>query len=246
MAADLEKAVARVIVGSVAVDATIEEVHTYSSSITDYLVETGSTLSNNRRKNPDKLRLVVLITDHPIDEPASHADGVVMAPKSVRYRQKKDLTFSVFGTTVSAPGPLNLVTSEQEEKELTATAPSAQLSRVQAVYDEFQRMHEDGDIFDVITAYRVFPSMGIESLSVPRKNEAAIEFTLELKAIRYATARRTTIVFSKLPAAQKKTSKGKQTPVVVTDAKRKSGLAHLADDGVDAITNLGKKLLGGG
>lgn len=246
MAADPEKTVARVIVGNVAVDATIEEVHTYSSSITDFLIETGSTLSNNRRKNPNKLRLVVLITDHPIDEPASHADGVVMAPKSIAYRQKKDLSVSAYGYTVSAPGPLNLVTSEQEEKELSATALSAQLTRVQAVYDEFERMHEDGDIFDVITAYRVFESMGVETLTVPRKNEAAIEFTLELKATRFATARRTTIVFSKLPAAQKKTSKGKQTPVVVTDAKRKSALAHIVDDGVDAAVNAGKKLLGGG
>jgi hypothetical protein len=237
MAADLDKAVARVIVGNVAVDATIDEVHTYSSSITDYLVETGSTLSSNRRKNPDKLRLTVLITDHPIDEPASHADGVVMGPKSIKYHQKKDLSVGAYGYTLSAPGPLNLVTSEQEEKELSATGPSAQLTRVQAVYDEFQRMHEDGDIFDVITAYRVFPSMAIESLSAPRTNEAAIEFTLDLKAIRYATARRTALVFSKLPAAHKKVSKGKQTPVVVTDEKRKSFLARVVD--------AGKGLMGG-
>lgn len=228
MAADLDKAVARVIVGQVAVDATIEETHTYSSSITDYMVETGETLSSNRRKNPDKLRLTVLITDHPIDEPASHADGVVMGPQSIKYRQKKDLSVSGYGYTLSAPGPLNLATSEQEEKELTATGPSGTLTRVQAVYDEFRRMHDEGDIFDVITAYRVFESMAIESLSAPRTNEAAIEFTLELKSIRFATAQRTVMVVSKLPAAQKKVSKGKQTPEVVTDPKlAQSGLVKL-------------------
>lgn len=225
MAADREKLVAKVIIGNVAVDATIEEVHTYSSSITDYLVETGSTLSNNRRKNPDKLRLTVCITDHPIDEPASHADGVVMTGLSIQYRQKKDLSVSAYGESLTVPGPLNLLTSEVEEKQVIGTAPSAPLTRVQAVYDEFRRMHDDGYIFDVITAYRVFPSMGIETLSLPRTAEASIEFALELKAIRYATARRITMVFSKLPAAAKKTSKGKQTPKVVTDpAKQQSVL----------------------
>jgi hypothetical protein len=242
MAADREKIVARVIVGNVAVDATMEEVHTYSSSITEYLVETGGSLSDNRRKNPDKLRLTVVITDHPIDEPASHADGVVMAARTVTYRQKKDITVSPFGINLTVPGPLNLLTNEQEEKQLTTTAASAPLTRVQAVYDEFQRMHDEGDVFDVITAYRVFAQMGIESLSVPRVAEAAIEFTLDLKAVRYATARRIAMVFSSLPAAQKKTSKGKQTPKVVTDEKRKSALARIADDGAAAVTNL----LGGG
>lgn len=238
MAADREKSVARVIVGNVAVDATIEETHTYSSSITDYLVEDGSSLSDNRRKNPDKLRLTVLITDHPIDEPASHADGVTMSPSTVTYRQKKELTATLFGVTVTAPGPLSLLTNEVEEKELSVVAASAPLSRVQAVYDELRRMHDEGQIFDVITAYRVFPAMAIESISAPRQAEAAIEFTLELKAIRYATARRIALVFSKVPAAHKKVSKGKQTPKVVTDEKRKSALLKLG--------GLVGDLLGGG
>lgn len=240
MAVDRERTVARVLIGDIAVDATIEEVHTYSASITDRMVETGASISENRRKNPDKLRLVVCVTDHPIDEPASHADGVSMVSSSLEYRQKKELSVTAFGVTATVPGPLNLFTSEEEVKRLPVVGPSAPLSRVQQVYDELRRMHDDGEVFDVVTSYRVFESMGIENLSVPRVAEAAIEFALELKTVRYATVRRIAVIFSKVPAAHKKTSKGKQTPKVVTEEEKKKKLksfaANLVDKGLSALT----------
>jgi hypothetical protein len=236
-----ERSVARVLVGSVAVDACVEEVHSYSATITDHPVEEGANVADHRRRNPDKLRVVVVITDHPIDDPASHADGARIVPTTIEYKQKRELSTTVFGRTVAAPGPLNLLTTGgdptlgYETRRFSANALSSPLARSQQVYDELRRMHEEHAVFEVVTSYRVFDNVTIESMSVPRAAEAGLEFTLELRQLTFAVARRVAVTLSRVEASKTKVAKGKQTAKVAEEPALKSSLATILDGAASVL-----------
>lgn len=52
--------------GAVQLDASIDESHTHANAVTQFPVEVGVDITDHVRRQPDKLRIRGLVTDHPI------------------------------------------------------------------------------------------------------------------------------------------------------------------------------------
>lgn len=63
----------------ISVDASIEETHNSSALVTEHAVEEDTNISDHVRPENDRFSVEMMITNHPIRQPGSHADGATSA-----------------------------------------------------------------------------------------------------------------------------------------------------------------------
>src|SRR5262245_60445383 len=66
---------ANLTIGTIWIDVSISESHSLSASVTDHPVEQGVNIVDNIRPEPRTVEIEGLVTNHPTEQPRSHAGG---------------------------------------------------------------------------------------------------------------------------------------------------------------------------
>lgn len=157
-------------IGSIFLDASIDEGHSMTAQATSHPVETGSNISDHVHTDPRMVRIDGLITNHPIDLPGSHAAGVQIADKEFEWTEQP----SIGGVQLGGPGVIggivggvvSAVGADVHKGSAKGFEPS--FDRVQDVWKEFEAIHNEGRVVDIVTTLHVYHNMVIESLDVQR------------------------------------------------------------------------------
>lgn len=65
-------------IGSIWIDVSISETYALSAEVSDHPVERGVDVTDNIRPTPRTIRIEGLVTNHPIEQPQSHASGATI------------------------------------------------------------------------------------------------------------------------------------------------------------------------
>jgi len=105
-------------------------------------------------------------------------------------------------------------------------------SRSQAVWNRLEQLHNTPALVTAYTSLKVYDSMAIESVSVPRnaRNANGLEFTVSLKRIRLVKNKQTTVVVASDTRAQPPKKTGTQQ-AQQPDQEPKSLAVQLAEKG---------------
>ena len=149
-------------IGELQLDATIQEVHEYRNEISEYPIEDGSVLSDNIRLMPDTLQMTGFITNSPVTPGQDNkAEVVTMDNGKVEVKNFK------------REGQNNNVEFAQDV-----------LLRVSG--RRIQGANVEPELVTVVTGLRVYDSMAIENLRMPRDASTglALRFECTLKKVK--------------------------------------------------------------
>lgn len=184
---------ARVSLDTFTIDCTLTEALDLEADISEFEVESGSNISDNRRTKPIEISISGIVSDTPIQETSLIAEAVRLAA-----------------------GPLNIAIDAFNA--LTNTSVAASISsqafyKLQSLF-EFGSLGSDNGLFSVVTSFRVYDNMTIKSLRFTRdaKTGKALVFTCSLREIRSVTTA-TTFIFSP-PMLQSPVNAGTKSPGV--------------------------------
>lgn len=183
----------RVSLDTFTIDCTLTEAIDLEADVSEFEVETGSNISDNRRTKPAEISLAGVVSDTPIGDTSLIAEAVRLAA-----------------------GPLNIALDAF--RGLTSSSGAASISsqafyKLQSLFEFGSLATEDGT-FTVTTSFRVYDNMVVKSLRFTRdaKTGKALVFTCTLREIRTVTTA-TTFIFS--PAMlQAPTNAGTKSPGV--------------------------------
>ena len=193
-------------IGDVIIDATLNEVIDYSSSITDHPTQNKSSISDHIFKQPLKVKIEGYITDSPI-----RLMGLFETPL-----QSNSLESLIGNIKNTLPFYSNQRPSSQG-------------------YFALKQIYEDRSLITVVTKFESFPDMAIESLSFNSDEDTGgrLSFSAELKQIVYARAINSINVNVQNADLQKITSPLVNNGVIPNASeKAKSWLASSFDNGI--------------
>lgn len=157
-------------IGSIALDASVDEAHTMTATATSHPVETGSNITDHVHQDPRMIRIEGFITNHPIQKPPSQAEGVREVQKEFTWKADPDIPL----VQVGGPGIIGGVTGAiasavgADLHSATATGFEPLFDRVQDVYEEMEAIYNESRVIDIVTSLKVYFNMVIESLEVVR------------------------------------------------------------------------------
>lgn len=213
-------------IGTVAVDASMNELHQLSGEATEHPVESGSNISEHFRMKPRQFRIDGMITNHPIKKPGSQVGGVTEVQKEFTWEANPQILGMEVGGAGIIGGALGVVASATGINQHTGTAKgfSPDFDRVTDTFDEFEIMMTLGEPIEIYTALRVYENMVIESFEVDRNKStaSALKFTANAKQIRTVeTQFAQSIPDSLVERGKPKKNRGKKankTPDAATEA----------------------------
>jgi hypothetical protein len=146
-------------IGDVVIDATLNEVIDYNSTITQHPIENKSSITDHIFKNPLKIKIEGYITDSPI-----RLMGLFETPL-----QNNSLSSLIGNIKNTLPF-------------YSADKPSSQ------GYFALKRLYETRSLITVVTKYESFPDMAIEALNFNSDEDTGgrLSFSAELIQVIYA------------------------------------------------------------
>ncbi len=162
-------------IGSISLDASLSEVHSLSSEVTEHPVESGGTIADNVRKKPRMVRIEGFITNHPIDLPQSHVDGVSKVDKEFTWKADPDIPLVQIG----GPGIIGAATGAiasaigADLHSSSALGFEPDFDRVQDVLEELNAIWEERRVIDIVTTLQVYHNMVLGSLDITRDSRHA-------------------------------------------------------------------------
>lgn len=199
-------------IGDVVIDATLNEVIDYSSTITEHPIENKSSISDHIFKKPLKLKIEGYITDSPI-----RLMGLFETPL-----QSNSLDSLIGNIKNTLPF-------------YSANKPSSQS------YFALKSLYETRSLITVVTKYESFTDMAIESLSFASDEDTGgrLSFTAELLQVVYAKVSNSVNVNTENVALSRITSPRVDMGVVPNASeKAKSWLASGFDGVSNFVSNL--------
>jgi hypothetical protein len=151
-------------IADVVIDATLSEVVTLSSTITEHPIETKESISDHIFKNPLKIKIEGYITDSPLK-----VMGLLELPLQSNSVDK-------LINNVKSFLPFNM-----------AAKPSQQ------AYQLLKQLHADRQLMSVVTGFEAFGNMAIEKLEFKSDTDTGerLEFSAELVQINFASVKKT-------------------------------------------------------
>lgn len=181
----------RVELDTLTIDCTLSETIEMEAEVSEFEVEAGSNITDNRRTKPVEISIAGVISDTPIDKS--------LIAEALRL----------------AAGPLNIpIDALGALKGLGSAAASISSQafyKLQSLF-EFGSLASDDGTFTVLTSFRSYDRMTIKSLRFARdaKTGKALAFTCTLKEIR--TVATSTTALPSLPMLQAPLDLGTKTP----------------------------------
>lgn len=201
-------------------DASIREVHTSSSTVTDHPVETGSNIADHIRPDPDALTMEAVISNSPHFLPVDHAGAIALVEKQVQGAQitagravnSVPLAGGAVGLVSSfAPIPTGVLGKIGLSKYDTAVVQgfSAEFDRVTECYKELLRIRAEGQLVRILTTLRAYDNMAMTGLEVTREAASgnALQLSLAFKNVRFGETKNEPV--PKIPVKPKE--KGTET-----------------------------------
>lgn len=219
-------------IGTVVVDASVNEVHSLPATVTEHPVEQGADVTDHVRLQPLSLTIQGLITNNPIGKPNSQADGIDFEQKTFEWEAAPLLTAGVLGAIVG--GVTDLLGLDQREAE--ARGFTQPFNRVGDVFQEFERLQREAEVITITTPLATYDNMVIENVDANMSAEAggSLPFTLSARQVRIVSTQ--TVAAPPDPKdarGEGRTSGGKaptKEDVTPSDGKKTSFLAA----GIDA------------
>lgn len=152
--------------GGFEIDATINEVHEFSATVTQSQIEDGSTISDHIIINPIRLNLEGVITETPISFITSALTAGASALSS-----NIPSKFGAAAATLGGASLSGLLTSSRSPDD---------------VYKVLKELFEKREPFTVVTGLTVYDNMVFTSLSIPRSAQygRAIKFSATLEQLK--------------------------------------------------------------
>jgi hypothetical protein len=205
---------------SLEIDATTNEQHDATNTVTDHPVEKGANIADHVRPDPDVLSVTGTISNTPIHLPKDHNGGAREASSFISASWKgsdsRGTAHGVTKTLGDLPLPIpHLIAAIPigggDEAHIGRVVPGGQsganvktfstpFDRVKDCDQALLKIRNDGTLCRVITDLRTYEDMAITSYSVPRTPEQgdALVFTIAFKHIAAGTA-----AVTKIPALNK-------------------------------------------
>lgn len=202
---------------SLEIDATTNEQHDASNTITEHPVEKGVSIADHIRPEPDLLTTQGVISNTPIFLPKDHVDGA------------KQTVVEVEGVAPSVRVPLPVVGSLVGNISIAPTPKGHVMGfdpafdRVAACYEALLEIRNKGILATVITTLRQYENMGMVSLAVTREAASgnSLQFTIQWKQVRFGATENVPV--PKIPRNKK--DKGTKVPEAAEpDTERASAL----------------------
>jgi len=195
-------------------DASVREVHTATSTVTDHAVERGSNVADHIRPDPDSLTIEGVISNTPHFLPIDHMGAVILEDKQVRGAEQtiSDGVGSVpllggalgFGAS-QLPIPTGVLGRIGVGRYDTAlvTGFSAEFDRVTECYKELLRMRAEGQLVRILTTLRAYDNMAMTSLEVTREAASgnSLQLSLAFRNVRFGETKNEPV--PKIPVAAK-------------------------------------------
>lgn len=163
----------------ICLDASVSEVHSGGSQVTEHQIEKGSNVTDHIRPLPAQLSIEAVITNTPILNFGSLPNTQMNGNTGIKETKMFSLPFN-------DGRPALGIHWEQFDLSLP-------LNRVGDVYGSLQDARSAGAVFSIVTSLgqqsRVsfYQSMAMTSLSVPRNAQSgnSIRFTMEFRELKY-------------------------------------------------------------
>ncbi len=191
---------------SLELDATIRESHEYDSEVSMYPVEDGSTLNDNIKKLPEVLHMTGFVTNSPISSIQERAGRIV----------------EKVGGLLKAKDVSRDTTEPSNNVEYTLDTLLKICGR------QINGIDTEAVLVDIVTGLRVYKSMAMQSLRIPRDASTgeAIQFDavfIHIKKVKSETALIPNAKATDKDAAQSTIAKSKQnTPEADTTTTTKA------------------------
>jgi len=195
-------------------DASVREVHTGSSTVTDHPVERGSNVADHIRPDPDQLTIEGVISNTPHFLPVDHVGGIVLEDKQIQGARvstgsavaRVPLAGGAAGLVSSfVPLPTNLIGKIGTGTFQTAvvTGFSGDFDRVTECYKELLRIRSEGQLVRILTTLRSYDNMAMTQLEVTREAGSgnSLELSLGFKNVRFGVTKNEPV--PKIPVASK-------------------------------------------
>jgi hypothetical protein len=191
---------------TIVLDASVKEMHTTSTEVTDHQVEKAPSIVDYIRPLPRKISIEGVVTNTPITAPPDPSRGVTATQGKT--------TVTVGGNQISAD----------------VLKFSDQFDRVRDVYGDLVEACLNGALFTIDTTLASYENFAITSFAVPRdaQSGSSIQFTIELMEVRIVESKETTALAPSKKQAKKQRG-NKPTSEVDDKDKKKSVLKSVVN-----------------
>ena len=193
-------------IGTLVLDASLEEEFSYDSEVSSFPVESGSTITDNIRPLPIKVSIKGVVSDTPI--------GAMIAVRSEEGFASQDLSARALAATTAERGSQTALELLQFGSDF-ASSPTYFSPSTKALTD-LEDIYITRLPVTIQTTLKTYTSMAMSSLSITRDSTtgAALTFTAKFEQIIIVTNDRTKVRVA-TRSAGKKQNKG---TVILTDA----------------------------
>lgn len=164
-------------------DATVQESHTSSATVTERNVEKGANVTDHVRPSQDKINVEAVVSNTPLRTPATNADG---ARGNIGQVAANTFTLDRTSATLARQGKVdrNVVNSNASVLQF-----DKEFDRVRNVYEELVKIVSTPILVHIDTLIRTYEDMVITSLSAPRAVEDSIHFSFEAVHVRFVESK---------------------------------------------------------
>lgn len=195
-------------------DASVHEMHTGTSTVTDHPVERGSNVADHIRPDPDEVTIEGVISNTPHFLPVDHIGAITLEDKQIKGAEitasqtvgNNALGRAGVGLVASnLPIPTGLLGHIGTGVFQTAlvTGFSGEFDRVTECYKELLRIRSQGQLVRILTTLRSYDNMALTSLQVTREASSgnSLQLSLAFKNVRFGATRNEPV--PKIPVAPK-------------------------------------------
>lgn len=184
-------------IDTIILDAVVREVHTLSAQPVDHPVEPEgdgeAIVSDHVVLEPETVQLDCWVTNTPVEDPPSHANGAVAKP----------IIVTPFNSLANNPGEVisNRLGAGDFTMGLTGVSMwpppvgvshgfTPEFDRALNVWEELRRIHKSRKLVSIVTTLQIYDSMLLTNISPTRtaQNANSLEFTVTARRMRVVNA----------------------------------------------------------
>ena len=219
------------------VDFTLREVHARGADVTEHPVERGADIADHIRPRLPELQLEGIVTNTPIEVPASHLDTSREDPSPILIEGEPSVGVAglIPGVDqgVALAGVVGIELRSKRQFSGVALHFLTEFDRVGAVWEALQQTVDGGKLVTVVTALQTYDNMAVLDLQANRDRPGVLQFGCTVRQVRVVSSDT-----AKLPTPVDARGKPKKS------AGKKSTTAAGGAGGEPLPSSLAAKLLG--
>lgn len=185
---------------SIQFDAVVRDTHESTATVTEHPVEQGANISDHVRADLDSIVLEAIVSNFPITQPPTQADGASSSVSDVDLTDRD-------GNEI---GKARVLVFDGE------------FDRVRSVYDELRRLKDTGTIIGIITSLREYDSMILRAINPSRDVASGNMLTVKVEATQIRIVE-SEIVDAPVPDENQR-NRGRREPEETEEEERSTSL----------------------